>query len=193
MKYFISDLHIDHPNIIRLANRPFNNIKEMQDTLIANINNAVSKDDELYILGDLCLGKKPIWEAFLDRINCNNLHLIVGNHDKKPAIPINRFTSISNLLSIKVGDLLITMSHYPMRYHWFRRCMGYLLGKPLPKYFERFPLHHKGLHIHGHTHSYTFKNGRQFNVGCEAINYTPVSLESILKRIGAKTNGVIQD
>ena len=33
-KFYISDLHLGHNNIIRLDNRPFKNMKEMEITII---------------------------------------------------------------------------------------------------------------------------------------------------------------
>ena len=52
MNYFISDLHFGHLNIIRLDNRPFTTLEEMDNKLIENWNNTVTRDDTIYILGD---------------------------------------------------------------------------------------------------------------------------------------------
>lgn len=51
-KYFIADPHFGHVNMIRLANRPFLDVEEMDRTLIQNWNNVVRKEDEIYIIGD---------------------------------------------------------------------------------------------------------------------------------------------
>ena len=53
MKYYISDLHFGHANIIKLCDRPFANILEMDEALIANWNARVTNGDEVYIIGDL--------------------------------------------------------------------------------------------------------------------------------------------
>lgn len=42
--YFISDLHLDHGNIIRYCLRPFVNVDEMNRTLVNNRNNVVGGD-----------------------------------------------------------------------------------------------------------------------------------------------------
>lgn len=52
MIYFTSDLHLGHANSIEFTNRPFSNVDEMNETLVRNINDIVSKKDELWILGD---------------------------------------------------------------------------------------------------------------------------------------------
>ena len=52
MIWFTSDLHLGHVNVLQFQNRPFADIDEMNEALIANINAKVKKNDELWILGD---------------------------------------------------------------------------------------------------------------------------------------------
>ena len=40
--FFTSDTHFGHANIIRLCNRPFQNVEEMNEVLIENWNKVVS-------------------------------------------------------------------------------------------------------------------------------------------------------
>ena len=51
------------------------------------------------------------------------------------------------------------------------------------------------LNIHGHLHQFDYRNGtsmnwyngnRYYNVSCEKINYTPISIQDIIKNIGYK-------
>ncbi|OUN81344.1 hypothetical protein B5G06_10770 [Flavonifractor sp. An52] len=53
MIFFTSDLHLGHENCIRLCNRPFSSIEEMDETLIENWNRKITGKDTVYILGDL--------------------------------------------------------------------------------------------------------------------------------------------
>ena len=50
MIYFTSDLHLGHQGIIKLQNRPFESLEEMNKTLIANYNAMIHRDDTVYIL-----------------------------------------------------------------------------------------------------------------------------------------------
>lgn len=52
MNYYIADTHFGHNNILRLSNRPFSTIEEMDRTIIVNWNSRVTDRDDVYILGD---------------------------------------------------------------------------------------------------------------------------------------------
>ena len=65
MNYFTSDLHLGHRNIIRLCNRPFATIEEMDETLIRNWNAKVTNGDTVYILGDLLFRNEKPAEEYL--------------------------------------------------------------------------------------------------------------------------------
>ena len=51
--FYIADLHFGHKNIIRYDNRPFKTVEEMDRALIERWNKAVSKNDTVFILGDI--------------------------------------------------------------------------------------------------------------------------------------------
>ncbi len=77
----IADTHIDHDNIRRLSNRPFNTVEEMDKTIISNWNSRVTDNDDVYILGDFSYkSKAPI--VYLKQLN-GRKYLIVGNHGSK--------------------------------------------------------------------------------------------------------------
>lgn len=87
--FFTSDTHYHHTNICygvsKWANerscRMFNSLEEMDSKIVENINNTVGENDVLIHLGDWSFGgKEQIWE-FRKQIKCNNIHLILGNHD----------------------------------------------------------------------------------------------------------------
>lgn len=83
MIYFTSDLHLGHENVIRFADRPFQNVSDMNRSLITNYNALVRDDDTVYILGDLTF-KVNVEEAdrLISKLNGRKI-LIKGNHDKR--------------------------------------------------------------------------------------------------------------
>ena len=77
MIYFISDTHFYHSNIIKYCDRSFNNINEMNETIINNWNNIVTKQDTVYHLGDFCLSSDDEIKNVFNKLN-GNIILIRG-------------------------------------------------------------------------------------------------------------------
>ena len=80
--FFTSDTHFNHANIIKFCNRPFKDVEQMNEVIIANWNSVIGKDDTVFHLGDFCLGGAAEWTKILDRLN-GKIYLIMGNHDLK--------------------------------------------------------------------------------------------------------------
>ena len=53
MKYYISDLHFGHKNVLKFDNRPFDSVEEMNQTILDNWNNTIKNNDDVYLLGDI--------------------------------------------------------------------------------------------------------------------------------------------
>ncbi len=112
--FFTSDTHFCHTNIIEFCNRPFKNMEDMNETLIANWNKAVGPDDIVFHLGDFCLGDSGKWNRILDRLN-GKIHLILGNHDLRNFRKsyADRFESVAMQMNIEVDNQKICLNHYP--------------------------------------------------------------------------------
>ena len=168
MIWFTADLHLGHEAIIELAKRPFGGVSEMNEVLIANINDKVGEGDELWILGDAsCRIPQEEAAGLLGRIRCRNLHLVRGNHDKKWEGP-GVFSSVQDYKELKAQGKKLVLFHYPIL-EW----NGYR--------------HDWSIHLHGHIHSSAdvnalnaLKGRRAFDVGVDANGYRPVSLEEAL-------------
>jgi calcineurin-like phosphoesterase family protein len=87
--WFTSDTHYNHSNICssttkwsdsRLT-RQFASLEAMNQRLVDNINDVVGENDILIHLGDWSFGGIDSIGEFRDRINCKNIHLVLGNHD----------------------------------------------------------------------------------------------------------------
>lgn len=137
MKYFYSDPHWAHENIIRLAGRPFQTIREMDDTLIANYNAVVRENDEVYILGDVGWKDTKRVCRILERLKGKNRFLIVGNHDHKN-LKSEEFRShfqwIKDYYEFWHNKRLWALFHYPIQswngvYRGSRHLFGHTHGR----------------------------------------------------------------
>jgi calcineurin-like phosphoesterase family protein len=147
--------HFGHQNIIKLANRPFNSVEEMDAVLIENWNKTVKQNDTVYHLGDFAYKGSSDPASILKRLN-GNIILIQGNHDPRGWG--------HNYYEFKENKRLFVLMHYPIE-EW----NGYYRG---------------AVHIHCHTHKPELVSAeRRFNVTVEATNYKPISLEEILSYV----------
>jgi len=161
MIHFTSDLHLGHHNIIKYCNRPFSNAQDMDEAIIENINKSVAPKDELYILGDFCLGNHDTIRRYRKRIRCKRIHLVKGNHDKQ--IPRYLFLTIRDLAKVKVDNQNIILCHYAMRV-WEHS-------------------HHGSWHLFGHSHGTLKGSGKSFDVGVDTNNFFPYSFEDVKERM----------
>lgn len=168
MIWFTADLHLGHEAIIKMQNRPFANVDDMNHTLIHNITECVKPDDKLYILGDVSHHITPDETSELvRRIHCHK-YLILGNHDvvgdpEHCRYDESLFESVGYYLKINAYDMKIVMMHYPLL-SWHKMSAGSIM-------------------LHGHIHSdgsYNAKNMedgiRRYDVGVDANHYYPVNI-----------------
>jgi calcineurin-like phosphoesterase family protein len=134
--FFVSDTHYSHSNICRgitkwgttdedgtfhrdeKGTRDFDTLEEMNDAIVKGINDKVMPDDILYHLGDWSFGGFDNIKEFRDRINCKNVHLILGNHDhhiaRNKGNITDLFSSVAHYRELKISGQTMIMSHYPM-------------------------------------------------------------------------------
>lgn len=125
--WFTSDSHFYHSNICRgtsswddkEACRGFESIEEMNYTIINNLNENVKQDDILYHCGDWSFGGFDNIMKAKKQIVCQNIHLILGNHDhhierNKQGIQ-GAFKSVQHYKEIVIDNQLIILTHYAFR------------------------------------------------------------------------------
>lgn len=168
MIFFTPDLHLGHENCIRLCNRPFSSIEEMDETLIENWNHKVTGKDTVYILGDLIYRSQKPPEEYLRRLR-GKKHLILGNHDRGwiRSCQMERFfESVNNLLYVADGKRQYTLCHYPMM-SWPHIMRCYMVFG----------------HIHGNTDADYWPliqgNERMLNAGVDVNHFEPVTFEEM--------------
>ena len=179
MHYFISDTHFCHANIIRYCDRPFADVATMDEALINNINAVVGEDDTLWHLGDFAFGRGATDDAIIfvrKQIRCKNIVLIRGNHDDriaKSAHLSRLFTNMVNRHVVDIATYSFLLVHRPPE----DKCWSKGL---VERETKRDP---NLIWLHGHTHGRSPFGGR--NISVEVTDYRPLSLEQVLKRVGA--------
>jgi calcineurin-like phosphoesterase family protein len=182
--FFISDFHLFHKNVIGFDGRPFITDGEpdldlMHETLVNNWNSVVRQQDIVFYLGDLCFRRVEDAKPIVDRLS-GSIHFIMGNHDKMRDIQsYKRFISINDYVDLTIvsdvdATYHFTLMHYPI-YSWNRQ-------------------KHGSYHVHGHCHqnlhhgeSEDYYVGRKvIDVGCNGIDYTPISYKEIVERLENK-------
>jgi calcineurin-like phosphoesterase family protein len=177
MRWFTSDLHLGHENIIRYCARPFSSVEEMDDALVTNWNERVAPDDEVWVLGDVARG--PI-EASLGHVARLSGHkvLVAGNHDRCWAGHprrhdewIDRYAAAGfdqihqGTIETRLAGRTVLAGHFP-----------YEGDSHDEDRFTRWrPVDDGAWLLHGHVHTSWKANGRQINVGVDVWGYAPVS------------------
>lgn len=172
--YFTSDTHFNHTNIISYCQRPFKNVDEMNERIIANWNEVVGENDIIFHLGDFCLGGAAEWTRLLERLN-GKIYLIMGNHDRKKIRQgfMDRFEHVAMQMHIEVGKQRIYLNHYPfLCFEGGYKDVWQLFG-----------------HVHTRKTNTGIDAGRlkylyptQYDVGVDNNNFAPVSFVQV-KRI----------
>jgi calcineurin-like phosphoesterase family protein len=81
--YITSDLHLGHNNIHK--HRPeFSSAEEHHEIIFDNLASTVTKNDTLYLLGDVAFTKE--WLARIANLKVKHKILIAGNHDLERGI-----------------------------------------------------------------------------------------------------------
>ena len=177
MVYFTSDLHFYHDKDFIWQARGFKSIDEMNAEIVRRWNEIITADDYVYILGDLTLGKVEEGLKLIAQLN-GNLHIIRGNHDtdKKE----EKYLELPNIVTVefatiyKYKKVIFWLSHYPTI------TSNYDDDKPWAKHL---------VCLFGHTHQeqpFYNDNPYMFNVGMDAHNCTPISIEEIIESIRNK-------
>jgi len=165
--WFTSDWHLDHANIVRLCNRPFINVREMNETIINNYNAVVKDDDVVYNLGDVSYKcSYGYLEELVGRLN-GNMIVIAGNHDNiqylKKLLNKKLIKGLAEVQELKIDGKHIWLSHYPHR-SWKKSFHG-------------------SYHLFAHTHGKMAPYGLSFDVGVDSWDFKPISFEQVEEKM----------
>lgn len=172
--YAISDLHFGHTNCIFKFKEPDGSMMRgeftdqdpekatlrMNETIVERINGTVRVQDHLYVVGDVAMRRGDL--AWVKRLHCRHMTLIGGNHD---------IFSLKDYLNAGFKEVRgmrvlsnVAFTHVPMH----PACLGRFIGN-----------------AHGHIHRRPSPEGPYFNLSCEVLDYTPVTLEDIVIALAA--------
>lgn len=157
--WLTADEHYDHDMIRIYENRPFETLRVMNRTLIANHNGMVKEEDIVYHIGDFCMSKeKRRVENVLKNLKGKH-HLVLGNHDYLDPFEYEDAGFISIHTAIDIGELIL--AHDPAKsrvlQHRFWAC--------------------------GHVHGLFLVQRNVVNVGVDVWGFKPVELEKALKLV----------
>lgn len=178
MTFFTSDLHLGHDKNFLYEPRNFHNILDHDAAVITNWNAVVSKEDEVYVLGDLMLNNNERGLQLLSLLN-GKIHIIRGNHDTDARW--NLYNTLNNVVEMAEGKFFkykkynFYLSHYPCI------CENRDNDKPLKA---------KMISLCGHSHTKDsfadWDRGFIYHVELDAHNNFPISIDSIIEDIKNK-------
>lgn len=176
---FTSDLHFSHFNILRYDSRPFATIAEMNAYLINCWNKEVNDEDTVFILGDISWDTDHNTAKILKQLKGKKI-LVRGNHDPLGPEVSAQFAQIHHgYLEVQDPETRtrLVLSHYPIHFYNGQRKGAVML--------------------YGHVHNGLDEDVAQevaqivrerlgvdfkmINVGCMLWDYTPRTLNYMLK------------
>lgn len=159
--FFTADEHYGHTNIIKYCNRPFSNIKKMDDEIINRHNEIVGSGDMVFHIGDFTLLSSRDYENYSRRLKGKHV-FIRGSHDNW----MNKDFPADGILEITIYWQIIILCHYAMRV-WDKS-------------------HYNSWQLFGHSHGKLKEEGKQLDVGVDTNNFYPYSFEQIKKIMDKK-------
>ncbi|MEZ5258202.1 MAG: hypothetical protein R2705_15240 [Ilumatobacteraceae bacterium] len=185
--WFTADQHFGHANIIGYSGRPFRDVAAMNSELVTRWNHVVARDDVVYVLGDVALGR-PDETLELVPLLRGRKNLLAGNHDRcwsghgsRSVGWADRYLAAGfdaveqGTLTTKLGRHRVRMSHLPYRTN----------ADDQDRHAAHRPIDRGEWLLHGHVHERWRQHGRMINVGVDAWDYAPVSAEEIAHLISA--------
>lgn len=164
--FFCSDHHFGHSNILTFHNedgsrvRTFPDVETMNEHMVERHNSVVRPSDKVYFLGDVVFHHRNL--HYLGRMNGEKV-LIKGNHDLCKLSQYEPYFKDVRAVHQFKG---LVMAHIPIH----------------PESLGRW-----GYQVHGHLHcnhvkdKFGKRDPRYFNVSMEVIDFTPISLEEVMK------------
>lgn len=163
--FFISDLHLNHANIIKYCKRPFKDVNEMNNTIVDRWNSVVKQNDTVFHIGDFCKRGNP--NEFIKNMN-GRILFIKGNHDEELVKYNIHPLSNSFVYRYNAEDFMLIHSTDWLTVPWSN---AWIIS---------------GHHHNNNTDMFPLINdwNKTINVSAEMINYTPIEVGKLLEMRG---------
>ncbi len=157
--FLIADTHFGHESIIRLCNRPFADVSQMNEAMVANWNAVVKNDDDVIVLGDFAHRMDPEKLRKLFDSLRGRKHLVIGNHDDKRTLALPWASPSRDVVYTSIDSTRVVLCHYAWR---------------------TWPAIRKGaLMLFGHHHGRLPGNQQSADIGVDVMGFAPVRLNQI--------------
>lgn len=171
MIWFTADSHFFHSKMwkeFEPQTRPFKSTEEMNDELIARWNAVIKPTDTVYHLGDFACIWYSSKAVYMFEELCKKLqghkYIIPGNHDdKRLLLEQTKVKVLPAQFVLCWNKQHFILSHFPML-TWDRS-------------------HYGTFQLFGHHHGHLQTKWRQMDVGVDAHNLTPISIEQVYKTL----------
>lgn len=136
--YFISDTHFNSEVILKMEDRPYSSVEDMNNHIINNWNSIVSKYDTVIHLGDVACEDCNFLEIskIISKLNGHKI-LIMGNHDRNHSKKYWEQVGFDEVYEYPIIlDRWYFLSHEPMymNIHMpYVNIFGHVHGNPLYK------------------------------------------------------------
>lgn len=184
-KIFItSDWHFNHSQPFIWQARGFSSIEEMNEEIVRRHNEVVSDEDEVYVLGDCCMGAGLEANRELISRMRGRKYFIFGNHDtaKRIEMYVEYGDGCGYATMLKYKKYHLYLSHYPTI---------------TANYDKNEPLRAQVINLCGHSHTKDpfadFDKGLIYHCELDAHNCYPVLLDNIIEQIKAMPQIVCRD
>lgn len=189
--FFTSDLHVGHRNILNFCKRPFLDLKDMSETLIANWNRVVGENDIVFDLGDMFWwDSRHDVKKFVEKLN-GTIFKIPGNHD----MDCVRLFELCDREKVKVCADIVAL--------WVSDLDPAFPGRAAELWLTHMPQAtwpHRGngaVNLFGHIHSgplsgasmdvpgkdLTLWPHQQYDVGADNNDYTPIEIREVYRKL----------
>lgn len=159
--WVISDTRFCEERIVRLRNRPFEDVEEMNEVLIYRWNSKVKKEDKVFHLGNFGYEKIQELRKILQKLN-GKITLIQGEEDR----------SFNKLLELDFVCLCHGIHLDYKDYHF------YLTSNPSQEI-----LYHgcsNFINLYGNVYPIGKIIGTKINMSCDYWDFSPVSFDDII-------------